>query len=915
MGQKNRQSNYLVKQTLNLSILIFTLTLHSSLIAQVIDITQLDQLEEFQKLQQQQNENSDMPMSIEDKAERERSMQRKNKELLEDKVTNYGYTGRRDFMLSPQTKTLDKSLQYFGYDYFIDAPTTYAPVTDIPIPQDYILGPGDEIKIVLFGNKNKQYTLQVTRDGDIFFPEIGPLSVAGLTFLDLKEAIKQAVENQMIGTKASLTLGTLRSINIFVLGEASQPGMYTVSSLSTLTNAIFTSGGIKTTGSLRNIEVKRNGQVLSNFDFYHLLLNGDTSDDVKLVSGDVVFIPPITKTVGIAGEIERPGIYELKEDETAEDLISFAGTLKPKADLSSVEILRIDPKKNGFNLINVDLNQSSVADLYLSNGDVLTIYPVVNKMGASVLISGHAQKPGFYPWSEGMKLLDILKSPKNLLPMTDMNYVLIKRENKNLSYQTLQIDLEELFAMSDSDQNIVLKERDEIIFFPALLALDLINVELVREGYDNIDKKQALVYARKSFREEAFNINTNEAFLTTEKFFQYTIHGYCTLSEDYARKLLAPATLVQATTDKIGDTSLTGFCRRQLLDPVIAFIDKQGTAAESRRVVEIYGNVTYPGRYPLSLGGATLEEMLKASGGLKEGTFIDEIEITKRASIGKEVIGSTETISLQSDTRPILIDPLDIITIKKLSGGTRTAKISGEVFFPGIYPISPNETITVLLKRVGGIKDTASLKSSVFQRESLKKIELKRFRQLQSEARRNILLAQKSQGIGEESTLEASALSIIFQQDMDAAELIGRLVINLESIMEGTADDIILEDKDELMIPKTRQTVSVMGEVYIPNSHMYDSNYSIESYITMSGGPTEFADINSRYIIKADGSIRTLNQSSNSRFFRPSNVMLESGDTIVIPLKVDQYSGLKATTEITQIIYQMALAAAAVNSF
>ena len=182
-----------------------------------------------------------------------------------------------------------------------------------------------KLGFILFGNNNKKYTLQVTREGDIFFPEIGPVSIAGLTFSDVKETINQIVDNQLIGTKATLTLGDLRAVNIFVLGEALNPGMYTISALSTLTNAIFANGGIKRTGSLRNIQLKRNGEIISDFDFYDLLLKGDTSNDLRLMSGDVVFIPPTQKLVGIAGEVKRPGIYELKDNENADDLIYYAG--------------------------------------------------------------------------------------------------------------------------------------------------------------------------------------------------------------------------------------------------------------------------------------------------------------------------------------------------------------------------------------------------------------------------------------------------------------------------------------------------------------------------------------------------------------------------------------------------------------
>ena len=337
-------------------------------------------------------------------------------------------------------------------------------------PPDYVLGPKDNVKIILYGNKNAKYNLRVTRDGEIFFPGIGPISIAGLTFLDFKETIHQIVTSQMIGTKVSVTLGSLRSIDIFVLGEAYQPGMYTISALSTLTNAIFKSGGVNVTGSLRNIQLKRKGKTITTFDFYDLLLKGDTSNDTRLMQGDAVFIPPITKTVGISGEVGRPGIYELEEKETLEDLIKYAGRLKPKADIFSAYLHRVDPTVNGFNLIPVDLNNSSLSSFELNDGDVLSIHSVVDNLKNAVLLAGHAQQPGFFPWSQGMRIGDLIRSSDDLLSMTDLNYVLIKREGKlNQNYDFLQIDLKEVFKNDASESNVILFERDEIIFFPSLL--------------------------------------------------------------------------------------------------------------------------------------------------------------------------------------------------------------------------------------------------------------------------------------------------------------------------------------------------------------------------------------------------------------------------------------------------------------
>jgi protein involved in polysaccharide export with SLBB domain len=207
----------------------------------------------------------------------------------------YGYKGKKDsFIVEPRPK-IRKQVSPFGYDFFTEVPSTFSSSKSFFVPDNYVIGPGDVIKIVLFGNRNNRYELEVSNEGNILIPSIGPISASGLSFDTLKNLINEIISSQFIGTNASVTLGQLRSINIFVLGNAINPGMYTVSALTTMTNAIFTSGGLKPTGSLRNIQLKRKGKVISTIDFYDLLLNGDTSGDVSLKEGDVVFIPLLPK--------------------------------------------------------------------------------------------------------------------------------------------------------------------------------------------------------------------------------------------------------------------------------------------------------------------------------------------------------------------------------------------------------------------------------------------------------------------------------------------------------------------------------------------------------------------------------------------------------------------------------------------
>ncbi|MGH8236556.1 MAG: polysaccharide biosynthesis/export family protein, partial [Steroidobacteraceae bacterium] len=225
-----------------------------------------------------------------------------------------------------------EALKPFGYDLFSGAPSTFAPATDVPVPAEYVVGPGDRVELQLFGNTKGRYSLVVGRDGRINFPELGPIAVGGRRFEDVRNDLEERVRQQMIGTQASISIGELRSIRVFVLGDALTPGSYTVSGLSTMTNALFVSGGVKKSGSLRNIQLKRNGRTVSTLDLYDLLLKGDTSADQRVLPGDVIFVAPIGATVGLGGEVRRPAIYELKDETTASQLLQLAGGFTPEAD-------------------------------------------------------------------------------------------------------------------------------------------------------------------------------------------------------------------------------------------------------------------------------------------------------------------------------------------------------------------------------------------------------------------------------------------------------------------------------------------------------------------------------------------------------------------------------------------------------
>jgi polysaccharide biosynthesis/export protein len=359
----------------------------------------------------------------------------------------------------------DEGAKPFGYDLFEGVPSTFAPVRDIQVPIDYVVGPGDTFNIQLYGNEASSYSLTVGRDGRIKFPKLGPISVSGMGFDAARAALEHRVAQQLIGTQVSVTMGDLRSIRVFVLGEAEKPGSYTVSGLSTMTNALFVSGGVKKIGSLRNIELKRNGRLVSVLDLYDLLLHGDTSGDRQLMPGDVIFIPPIGVTATVFGAVRRPAIYELKKEKTAETLVWVAGGMSPDADAGLAQLEHIESSRLR-EMRNIDLNSSAGRNVEIMNGDKLRVPAIRPTLENSVELSGYVFRPGAFQFRAGLRLTDVLGSFDDLRPNADRHYVMIRRvvppEEK---VEVISADLERALGARGSAVDPQLQPRDRIIVF------------------------------------------------------------------------------------------------------------------------------------------------------------------------------------------------------------------------------------------------------------------------------------------------------------------------------------------------------------------------------------------------------------------------------------------------------------------
>jgi protein involved in polysaccharide export with SLBB domain len=281
------------------------------------------------------------------------------------------------------------------------------------VSPDYVIGPGDSLQLTVWGQINFTRRLVVDRSGDVFLPEVGQLALAGLKYGDAGPVFRSGIARVYKSFDLSIAMDRLRSIQVFVMGEARRPGTYTVSSLSTLVNAIFESGGPSSRGSMRNIELRRGDQTIHDFDLYDLLVHGDKSNDARLAPGDVILIPAAGPRVAIAGSVEHPGIYELRKGSSLGEVLQLAGGLSPMAAVQEAVLERISQSAS-LEVQRITLNDVGRAT-ELRNGDIIRLIPVVPRFENAVTLRGNVANPGRFPWQAGMRISDLIPSKEALL--------------------------------------------------------------------------------------------------------------------------------------------------------------------------------------------------------------------------------------------------------------------------------------------------------------------------------------------------------------------------------------------------------------------------------------------------------------------------------------------------------------------
>lgn len=730
------------------------------------------------------------------------------------------------------------SLKRFGASLFSGNPTTFAPVNDIPVPTDYILGPGDQLNIQLYGNKNENYQLVLDRNGYLSVPEIGPISVAGQTLSEAKSNLIKQIANLGIGVHANVTLGELRSFRIFVLGESKTPGSYLVSGMATITHALYVSGGISEIGSFRNIQLKRNGKLIATLDLYNLLLKGNTKNDVRLQPGDSVFIPVSGQSVAIDGEVMRPAIYELKNEKTFSDILKLSGGTKPGAYLKETKVTRI--RKDGFNTVK-SLNLTRQKDLKqrIKNGDFIQIAGLIDQLENVVTLTGDIHRPGTIPWQKGLTLGQLLPNINAFKRNADLDFITILRQSENGGeYKVLETSWKKIQNKESPD--VMLKASDHIYVFskfsPEKRKQTLAEVTTFLYKQASLEKAPLVFEVSGHIKYPglyplAEKTTLYDAIQMTGGFLPNADINYILIkSEDnktgqisFSQKGIKTAkNFYLSPKDKVFIFQNDQIDRASILAPSINQLKAQASLQAAPKVINISGHIKYPGEYPLPKN-APLTSIINIAGGFLPNADTQYILIkSENNQTGK--IRFTQTTSELADTYQL--NPKDQITIFKNDQYNRSetlatdiAKltsqatpsspaplviVNGIVKAPGVYPLTAPGRISDLINAAGGLKYQALL--------------------VDADVIRYKIVEGKKQ--------EVETISL-----------------NLKKALEGNEQhNIKLLPFDEIIVKQVSEwsnasrKVSIEGEVLYPGTYTIKPGETLLDALARAGGFTEWAE-------------------------------------------------------------------------
>jgi len=766
--------------------------------------------------------------------------------------------------------SLGALLPVYGDSLFRQVPSTYAPLREVNVTPDYVVGPGDQLVLRIWGQVNLNAQLTVDRAGSIYLPQVGEIHVAGLSFAQVREHIHDAVGHIYKSFDLNVEMGQLRSIQVFVVGQARRPGTYTLSSLSTLVTALFATGGPSVQGSLRDIELRRNGQTITHFDLYDLLIFGDMSKDASLLPGDVIYIPPVGAQVAISGNVRIPAIFELKGTTSVEQALRFAGGLSATASTLRASLERLEDHKNRT-VLDISL-QGAGLQTTLQPADLLRVLPISPGFQNTVTLRGNVAETGRFSWHPGMKLSEIIPDSKSLITRDYW-------ERRN------QLGVPGPEFKPEYSTNPDYYPRDINGYQTGSAQYDINGVPIYNSQTNGQGQQSGSQGQNRS-------TTSNQNATPAQNDDPNCIPGVGNIGQQYGQ---SSGSIASSSSNTQNGQPCTTPGSRSLAD------EEQASA----------GNLTRPA-LTVALPVPEIDWSYAVIERMNPQTLTTSLVPFNPGQLVLDHDPSQD-LALQAGDVVTIFSQADI----KVPQAQRTkfVRLEGEFKQAGIYSVLPGETLPQLVARAGGFTPDAYLFGSNFTRESTRILQQLRLNDyltnLELEIDRSTIAASASVGNVDPAATAASRSLVARFRTIRAT---GRVVLDISQNASGidSLPNIPLEDGDRFVIPSKPSTVNVVGAVYDQNSFLFRSTQEVRSYLRLAGGPTKSADGKDSFVIRADGSVVSRN-SKNGVFGNTfASLRLNAGDTVVVPEKVPRPSGLRNFISYTQIFSQLALGAAAI---
>ena len=839
-----------------------------------------------------------------------------------------------------------QALPLYGYELFAK-PTAFAPAQAAPVPAGYVLGTGDEVVVQVNGLAEINEKFVIDRDGRVNLPKVGPLNLAGVALSDAEKVMAAHIGKVYRNFTVSVTLGRLRSIEVFVVGQARKPGKYVISSMSGLVNALLETGGPGSNGSMRAIQLRRAGKTVATLDLYAFLSQGDNSADVQLLTGDIIYIPPAGARAAVLGTINAPAIYELRSNETIAQVLALSGGLPTLAAPQKAQLERVDANRDIARYVEDFALDAAGQKQVLKSGDILTVFQISPQIANVVTVQGNVAAPLRYTYRPGMRVADLLGDKRLLIPgsyWTDVNLGArtssYSTPEVNLDYATIQ----RLDPVALRTKTIAFNLAKAVAQDPSenleLLSGDIVTVYAADEPGAETDNSVTLtgdlVGGTKRFVwREGFTIK--DIIPSTQWLVDY--YGYWQRAAKLGRKRdNARQQTASDGTKPAAKLQTSGLRDSGAGDRLLAANKTELAGEDTFGDAELRGAKGQAKPQLRDAAGASDAQELQ-SGALR--SFGQEInwnyaQVLRRVpatlqtksiifNLGRAVIDgqAADNIKLEAGDQVALFTTAQVaVPTEKRS---QMVTLTGEVAVPGKYQLQPGDTLPDLIKRAGGLGKYAFAYGTVFTRESTRTQQQenlnKSVRRMRAQVDAQIAaLAQNATDAEKSTTVQAQ---IAGQQQllkrMEEIKATGRVALDLDAD-RPELPAIALEDGDIITVPQRPSFVGVFGEVYSESALIHKPQLSVAEYLNKAG-VTRDADLDNLIVVRADGTVEG-SGNSNSLWNRSAlwgagfqDKKLNPGDSVFVPSAVDRRTAyslfIQGAKDWTSLIYQFALGAAA----